>query len=123
MTTSFMCVSQKLAFHQSKCISATKHILSTTAMYVSSSSFMYLCIPCYCDACLKSNALRMRVKTLHNTIKYDSIQWKSFQQKGMHGNLRGWSQYHKSTSKHRTYDHMTFEFLVMTPDGIPSRHS
>jgi len=29
-----------------------KWILSTTAMYVSSSSFMYLRIPCYCNACL-----------------------------------------------------------------------
>ena len=34
-----------------------------------SSSFMYLCIPCYCDACLKSNALRVGVKTLHNTMQ------------------------------------------------------
>jgi len=62
--TSFMHVSQKLVFHQSKCISAIKRILSTTAMYVSSSSFVYLCIPCYCDACLKSSALRVGVKTL-----------------------------------------------------------
>jgi len=28
---------------------------------------MYLCVPCYCDACLKSVALRVGVKTLHNT--------------------------------------------------------
>ena len=56
MMTSFMRVSQKLMFHQSKCISAIKHILSTTAMYVSSSSFMYLGIPCYFDACLKSRS-------------------------------------------------------------------
>jgi len=46
MMTSFMRVSQKLVFHQRKCISAIKRILSTTAMYVSSSSFMYLRIPC-----------------------------------------------------------------------------
>jgi len=29
---------------------------------------MYLCIPCCCDACLKSSALRVGVKTLHNAI-------------------------------------------------------
>jgi len=28
---------------------------------------MYLCILCYCDACLKSSALRVGVKTLCNT--------------------------------------------------------
>ena len=61
--TSFKRVSQKLVFHQSKCFSAIKHILSATAMYIFSSSFMYLCIPCYCDSCLKSNsALRVEVK-------------------------------------------------------------
>jgi len=27
---------------------------------------MYLCVLCYCDACLKSSALRVGVKTLHN---------------------------------------------------------
>jgi len=68
--TSFMRVSQKLVFHQSKCMCAIKRILSTTAMYISSSSFMYLRIPCYCDACLKSSALRVGVKTLHNIIQY-----------------------------------------------------
>ena len=68
MLTSFMRVSQRLVFHQNKCISAIKRKLSTTAMYVSSSS-MYLRILCYCDACLNSNALRVGVKTLHNTIK------------------------------------------------------
>ena len=68
MVTSFMRVSQKLVFHQNKCISAIKGILSTTAMYVSSSSFIYLHIPRYCDACLKPSALRLGVKTLHNTI-------------------------------------------------------
>jgi len=31
---------------------------------------MYLCISLYCDACLKSSALRVEVKTLHNTISY-----------------------------------------------------
>jgi len=65
--TSFMRVSQKLVFHQSKCISAIKRILSTTAEYVCSCSFMYWRIPCYCDACLKSSALRVGVKTLDNT--------------------------------------------------------
>jgi len=27
-----------------------------------------LCVPCYCDACLKSSALCVGVKTLHNTM-------------------------------------------------------
>ena len=58
------CVSSKC----SKCISAIKRVLSSTVMYISSSSFMYLCIACYCDACLKSIALRVGVKTLHNTF-------------------------------------------------------
>jgi len=66
--TSFMYMSQKLVFHQSKCICAIKHILSTTAMYVSSSSFMYLRFPCYCDACYSSD-LRVGLKTLLNTIQ------------------------------------------------------
>ena len=56
------CISSKY----SKCISAMKRILYTTAMYISSSSFMYLCISLYCDACLKSSTLRVGVKTLHN---------------------------------------------------------
>jgi len=30
---------------------------------------MYLHIPCYCDACLKSSALRVGVKTLRYTIQ------------------------------------------------------
>jgi len=66
-----MRMSQKLVFHQSKCICAIKRIPSTTAMYVSSSFFMYLRIPCYCDACLNSSALRVGVTTLLNTIKYN----------------------------------------------------
>jgi len=66
--TSFMCMSQKLVFHQSKCICAIKLILFTTAMYVSSSSFMYLRFPCYCDACLNTSDLRVGLKTLLNTV-------------------------------------------------------
>ena len=66
MMTSLMRMSQKLVFHQSKCICAIKRILSITAMYVS--SFMYLHIPCYCDACLNSSALLAGLKTLLNTI-------------------------------------------------------
>jgi len=66
--TLFMRISQKLVFHQSKCICAIMRILSTTAMYVSSSSFMYLRFPCYCDACLNSSDLRVGLKTLLNTI-------------------------------------------------------
>jgi len=31
---------------------------------------MYLCVPCYCDACLKFSALRVGMKTLHNTIHH-----------------------------------------------------
>jgi len=69
MMTSFMRMSQKLVFHRSKRICAIKRILSTTAMDVSSSSFMYLRIPCYCDACLNSSTLRVGVKTLLNTIQ------------------------------------------------------
>jgi len=72
MMASFMRVSCKFVFYQSKCISAIKRIHSTTATYISSSSFMYLCIPCYCDACLKSSAMRVGVKTLHNT-QYNTI--------------------------------------------------
>ena len=68
--TSFIRISQKLVFHQSKCICAIKRILSTTAMYVSSSSFMYLRISCYCNACLNSSDLRVGVTTLLNTIQY-----------------------------------------------------
>jgi len=37
------------------------------ATYISSCTFIYLCVLCYCDACLKSGALRVGVKTLHNT--------------------------------------------------------
>ena len=70
MMTSFMHMSQKLVFHQSKCICAILPILSTTAMCVSSSSFLYLRFPCYCDACLNSSALRVGLKTLLNTILF-----------------------------------------------------
>jgi len=79
--TSFIRISQKLVFHQSKCICAIKRILSTTAMYVSSSSFMYLRFPYYCDACLNSSDLRVGVTTLLNTIlqpkiaQQDNISW------------------------------------------------
>jgi len=59
------CISSKY----SKCVSAIKLILYTTAMYISSSSFVYLCFSHYCDACLKSSVLRVGVKTLHNTIQ------------------------------------------------------
>jgi len=41
---SFMRVSCKLVFHQSKCITSIKPILSSTNTYISLSSFMYLCI-------------------------------------------------------------------------------
>jgi len=61
-------------FHQSKCICAIKRILSTTAMYVSSPSFTYFSIPCYCDAYLNSSALRVGVKTLLNTITQYNLQ-------------------------------------------------
>ena len=61
------CISSKC----SKCINAIKRILYTTAMYISSSSFVYLCISLCSDACLKSSALRMGVKTLHITMQYN----------------------------------------------------
>jgi len=51
----------------SKCIRAIKRILYTTAMHISSSSFVYLCFSLFCDACLKSSVLRVGVKTFHNT--------------------------------------------------------
>ena len=47
-------------------------VLSTTAMYVSSSSFMYLRFPCFCDACLNASDLRVGLKTLLNTIQYSN---------------------------------------------------
>jgi len=59
------CISSKY----SKCISAIKRILYITAMYIFSSSFVYLCFSLYCDACLKSSVWRVGVKTLHNTIQ------------------------------------------------------
>jgi len=31
---------------------------------------VYVCILCYCDACWKFSALRVRVKTLHNVINW-----------------------------------------------------
>jgi len=65
---SFMHVSYVLVLYQSECISAMKGILSTTATYICSHSFMCLCVPCYCDTCLKSSALRVGMKTLHNAI-------------------------------------------------------
>ena len=41
-----------------------RRILSTVATYIRSKFFMHLCVPCYCDACLKSSALRVGMKTL-----------------------------------------------------------
>jgi len=72
MMASFMRVSYKFVFHESRCISAIKIIHSTTATSTSSSSFMYFCISCYCDAYLKSSALRVGVKTLNNT-QYNAL--------------------------------------------------
>ena len=69
MMTSFMHMSQKLVFHQRKSICAIMPILSTTAIHVSSSSFMYLRIPCYCDECLNSSDLRVGLKTLLNAMQ------------------------------------------------------
>jgi len=51
----------------SKCISAIKRILYSTAMHISSSSFVYLWFSLFCDACLKSSVLRVGMKTSHNT--------------------------------------------------------
>ena len=58
------CISSKY----NKCIRAIKRMLSTTTNVYTSSSYMYLCISLYCDACLQSSALRVGVKTLHNAI-------------------------------------------------------
>ena len=60
-----MHVSCTLVFHQSKCISAVRRILSIVAAYVRSNFFMNLCVPCYCDACLKSSTLCAGMKMLH----------------------------------------------------------
>jgi len=52
------------------------NVLALSSLYsllsprISSSSFMYLCIPCYCNACLKFSAFRVGVKTLHNTVQF-----------------------------------------------------
>ena len=73
MMMSFIRMSQKLVFRQSKCICAIKPILSTTTMYASSSSFMYLRFPCYCDACLNSSTLPVWYKTLLNKIQSINI--------------------------------------------------
>ena len=48
---SFMHVSYTLVFHQSKCSSGMKRMLSTVATYTRSNFVMYLCVPCYRDAC------------------------------------------------------------------------
>ena len=48
----FMHMSFMLVFHQSKCIGAIKRILFYyTSTCASSSSFMYLCVPCHCGVC------------------------------------------------------------------------
>jgi len=67
-----MRVSYKLVFHQSICISAIKRIHSTTATYISSPSFMCLCIPSYCDACAKSSALRVGMKHVFQNSTFAS---------------------------------------------------
>ena len=43
-------------------------MLSTIATHIRSYFFMHLCVPCYCDACLKSSTLRVEMKTLHDTL-------------------------------------------------------
>ena len=35
--------------------------------YISWFTFIYLCVLCYCDACLKSSALCVGVNIIHNT--------------------------------------------------------
>jgi len=67
------CISSKY----SKCISTIKHILYTTVMYISSSSFVYLFFSLYCDACLQSSVLCVGVKTLHNTMQLHKIPYDS----------------------------------------------
>ena len=63
-----MHVSYTLVFHQSKCMSTNRRMPSIVAIYIRSNFFMYLCVPCYCDACLKSSALCLGMKTFNNTI-------------------------------------------------------
>jgi len=68
MMKSLMHMSYTPVFHERKCISAMRRIVSTVAMHIRLNFFMYLFVPCYCDACLKPSALRVGVKTLHNTL-------------------------------------------------------
>jgi len=69
MMTSFMRVSYMLVFHHKNVCALLSVYFSTIATYISSCSFMYLCFPCYCDACLKSSALRVVGKALHITMQ------------------------------------------------------
>jgi len=65
---SSMHVSCTLVFHQSKCITPCGVSSLLSPRIYARISFMYLCAPCYCDACLKSSALRVWMKTLHNAL-------------------------------------------------------
>ena len=64
----------------SNCKSLNHGIIRRTARvgiygtYMSSCTFMYLYVVCYCDTCLKSSALRVGVKTLtQNTMSTGSL--------------------------------------------------
>jgi len=70
MMASFMRVSQKLVFHQSKCISAIKRKHSVLLPRIYPRALMHLCVPYYCAACLKFSTLCVAVKMLQNTIQF-----------------------------------------------------
>ena len=57
-STSYLC----FYFIKVMALAPSSVCYSTTATYLSSCSFMYLCVPYYCHACL----LRVGVKTLYN---------------------------------------------------------
>jgi len=53
--------------------------LSTTATYLSSCSFMYLCVPCYCHVCLSllRYAWKWKLYTIQSTVwKICKLFWK-----------------------------------------------
>jgi len=67
------CVLKSLYFIKVNVLAPSSVYSNTTAMYTSSSSFVYLCFfSLYCDACYKSSVLRVGVKTFYNT-QYNSI--------------------------------------------------
>ena len=131
---SFMHVSYSLVFHQSKCISAMRLIFSTVATYIRSNLFIYLCVLCYGDACLKSSALRVGMKTLHNAL-YQGLPTRRWRQTVRSPSLiwsigpdfaldwqNTWKEHFsinisESTSKWKTLNLWPFVFVTLLPTG------